>query len=336
MSKKPTMVDVAKSAGVSLGTVSKVMNGHTGVGSELRDKVSAAAQQLGYAHNMVAASLRRQSTHSVGVLLPDLRNTFFAEFVELFEEAAAQSGYSVIIMTSGEDKVRAREKLRAMIRRRVDGLVVIPALSLDVDPVASLDTPMPAVLVDRVDSQTTSPSVATNGEQGAYEGTKYLISIGHKQIAFATVSDQDGNAKERVDGFLRAMSEHPELKGDVVVTGTSVEQVRSVLARLLSQRQHTALFTASNPVTLGGLKAINDCGLVYPQDLSLLAFDDFDWLTLVPPFISAVRQPVEKIAAEAWHKLLAEMSKEKQPQRHVRFDADLIVRHSTQALLVAD
>ena len=332
MSKKPTMVDVAKAAGVSLGTVSKVMNGHPGVGGIFREKVTLAANQLGYAHNQVAASLRRQSTHSVGVLLPDLRNTFFAEFVELFEESAARSGYSVIIMTTGEDKVRANEKLQAMVHRRVDGVVVVPALSMEADPFATLETPMPAVLVDRVDSQTTSLSVATNSEQGAYDGAKYLISIGHKHIAFATVSEREGNAKERVDGFLRAMAEHPDRTGEVVVTGTSVEQIRTVLVRLLARREHTALFTASNPVTLGALKAINDCGLVYPRDLSLLVFDDFEWLTLVPPFISAVRQPVEKIAEEAWLKLMAGIAGETLAERHVRFDADLIIRHSTQPL----
>ena len=332
MSKKPTMVDVARAAGVSLGTVSKVMNGHPGVGGDFRVKVTQAADRLGYAHNMVAAGLRRQSTLTVGVLLPDLKNTFFAEFVELFEEEAAREGYSVIIMTTGEDRIRAEEKLLAMVRRRVDGVIVIPALASDGDPVSTHNLTMPAVLVDRVDQSTGSPSVATNNALGAYDGTKYLISIGHRSIAFATNTDLHGNAKERVNGFMRAMAEHPDLRGDVIVTGTSVEQTRSVLRRLLDQQAHTALFTASNPVTIGALKAINDRGVIFPDDLSLLVFDDFDWLTLVPPFISAIRQPTEKIAVEAWQKLRSEIAGNAHPSRHVRFEADLIVRHSTQPI----
>ena len=327
--KKPTMVDVAKAAGVSLGTVSKVMNGHPGVGDSYKQRVAQAADSLGYAHNMIAAGLRRQSTHSVGVVLPDLRNTFFAEFVELFEEAAALEGYSVIIMTTGEDRQRAEERLLAMVRRRVDGVVVIPALSSTEDPVAHLDLSLPAVVVDRVDADTMTPSVATDSAQATYDGTKYLISIGHQNIALATNTDSHGNARDRVVGFKRAIDEHDTVNGEVLITGTTVEQTRGSLHRILDQRRPSALFTASNPVTLGALKAINDCGLTIPADLSLLAFDDFEWLTLVPPFISAIRQPIERISSEAWHKLHGEIDHRQPGVRHTRFPADLILRQST-------
>ena len=331
--KKPTMVDVAKAAGVSLGTVSKVMNGHPGVGDTYKQRVAQAADDLGYAHNMIAAGLRRQSTHSVGVVLPDLRNTFFAEFVEMFEEAAAMAGYSVIIMTTGDNRQRAEDKLLAMVRRRVDGVVVIPALSSIEDPVASLGLSVPAVLVDRVDESTVTPSVATDSAEAAYDGAKYLISIGHRKVAMATNTDSHGNARDRVIGFKRAVAEHHDVDGEVIVTGTSVEQIRGSLRRILVQQSHTALFTASNPVTLGALKAINDCGLAIPGDLSLLAFDDFEWLTLVPPFISAIRQPIERISSEAWHKLFSEMEHYQAGIRHNRFPADLIVRQSTAPLM---
>ncbi len=323
------MKDVAAVAGVSLGTVSKVLNGHPTVAADLRRKVMDATIQLKYAHNMVAAGLRRRATRTIGIVVPDLRNTFFAEVVEAIEAAASNAGVSVLIMTTGENPTRTEERVRALVERRVDGVVIIPPLQMKADPTVTLGLTLPTVVVDRVEPTYVSSTVATDSENAAYLGAKYLLSIDHRTILFAVNSLVASNSRERVSGFERAMAEAGVTNSRVVVAGISVEEVRKSLREALSERTYSALFTASNPVTIGAMKAITDLSLHIPDDLSLLAFDDFEWLSLVPPFISAIRQPSEGIGREVWRLLEGQIESREAITRHAYLPAEIILRQST-------
>ena len=327
--KIPTMKDVAAVAGVSLGTVSKVLNGHPTVAAQLRRKVLDAASQLHYAHNMVAAGLRRRATRTIGIIVPDLRNTFFAEVIEVIEAAASNAGVSVLIMTTGENPVRTEERIRALVERRVDGIVIIPSLQMRVDPALSLRLTLPTVLVDRVEPTYWSSSVATDSENAVYLGTKHLLSIDHQAILFAVNSLVANNSRDRVHGFERAIAEAGVSASKVIVAGISVEEVRNSLREALAERAYTALFTASNPVTIGAMKAIADLSLHIPDDLSLLAFDDFEWLSLVPPFISAIRQPADAIGREVWRLLEEQIESRETVKRHAYLPAEIVLRQST-------
>lgn len=327
--KNPTMKDLAAAADVSLGTVSKVLNGHPSVSPELRSRVMEASARLGYRHNMVAAGLRRQTTRTVGIIVPDLRNTFFAEVMEQFEWAAAAAGYSVLMMTTGEDPGRAEDRLRALVERRVDGIAIIPTLETKIQPGAALGGALPLVVIDRVEPHYGCATVGTDGEEAVYKATRYLASIGHRKILFAVNSLEPSNTRERINGFRRAVADFGVSDGAVEVVGVTAEDAHLALKEALESNNFTALLTGSNPVTVGALKAVTDLCLPIPATLSLLAFDDFEWLTLTSPSVSAIRQPAQAVGREAWRQLQGQIEGQPVKRKHARFPAELILREST-------
>jgi LacI family transcriptional regulator len=329
MTVKPTMNSVALRADVSLGTVSKVLNGDPTVGTELRDRVLDACGQLNYQHNRVAASLRSRQTHTIGIIIPDILNTFYAALVEKLENLASAGGYTVMVVTTGEEAERAAARIEVLKQRQVDGMIVIPSLNGSENLEKRVGSDMPCVIVDRVSAENPFPSVATDNVDAAYQGTRYLLSLGHKHIALAANSPKLWNTQERIAGFEQAMREGHG-RAVVRIVGMTVEEARLSIGNLFREPERpTALFTANNLVTLGAVSAQLDCGIDIPGDISLLAFDDFEWLRLLRPAISAIRQPIDQIAVEAWRLIFQQIRKRPISGQHVRAGAQLMIRQST-------
>jgi LacI family transcriptional regulator, galactose operon repressor len=326
------MNDVASRADVSLGTVSKVLNGDPSVGAELRDRVFAACTQLNYQHNRIAASLRSRQTHTIGIILPDILNTFYAALVEKLENLASAAGYIVMVVTTGEDAGRAAARIEVLKQRQVDGVIVIPPLNGSENLEKTVGSGMPCVVVDRVSAENPFPSVATDNFDAAHQGARYLLSLGHRHIALAANSPKLWNSQERIAGFEQAMLEGHG-RADIRIVGMSVEEARLSIGNLFREPDRpTALFTANNLVTLGAISAQLDCGIDIPSDMSLLAFDDFEWLRLLRPAISAIQQPIDQIAVDAWRLVFQQISKRPISGQHVRAGAQLVIRQSTAAI----
>src|ERR1700722_2383262 len=188
MSAKPTMNDVATEAAVSLGTVSKVLRGDAPVAKHLRERVLAACGQLNYQRNRIAASLRSRQTHTIGIIVPDILNTFYATLVEKLENLASAGGNTVMIMTTGEEPQRARERIDVIKERQVDGMIVIPCLSGSDMLASAIGSDMPCVIVDRIAAEDPYPSVATDNFDATYQGARYLLSLGLRHMALAVNS----------------------------------------------------------------------------------------------------------------------------------------------------
>jgi LacI family transcriptional regulator len=331
MTDKPTMNDVAREADVALGTVSKVLNGDATVKPALRDRVLDACQRLSYQRNRIAASLRSRQTHTIGVIIPDIINTFYAMLVERLEQLASAAGYTVVIVTTGEDARRADERIEILRQRQVDGMIVIPSLNGSFSLASAIGQTMPCVIVDRIGQDDVYPNVATDNVDATYQGTRYLLSLGHKHIVLAVNSPNLWNTQERILGFEKAIRE-ANAKGEVRDVGMTVEEARMSLANLFREEvRPTALFTANNLVTLGAIRAQQYVDLSVPDEMSLLAFDDFDWLRLVRPAVSAIQQPIDQLAVEAWRLIFQQVSKLPVTVRNVRAGAQLIIRQSTAA-----
>jgi LacI family transcriptional regulator len=332
MHDKPTMNDVAELAQVSLGTVSKVLNGNMSVRSDRRDRVLAACDQLNYKRNAIAASLRSRQTQTVGIIIPDILNTFYAALVEKLENLASAAGYTVIIVTTGESPQRADERIELLLQRQVDGLIVIPSLNGSQSLGDTIGTEVPCVIVDRISADDPFPTVATDNIDAAYQGTRYLLSLGHRHMTLAVNSPDLWNTHERILGFQQAMREG-NAKADVRIVGMTVDEARISLAALFREpNRPSALFTANNLVTLGALRAQQECGLDIPREMSLLAFDDFEWLRLLRPPVSAIQQPIDQIAVEAWRLMFQQISRRAISVRHVRAAAQLMIRQSISPL----
>ena len=329
MRAKPTMNEVATEAGVSLGTVSKVLNGNSTVAAELRARVLAACERLNYQRNRIAASLRSRQTNTIGVIVPDILNTFYAALVEKLENLASAAGYTLMVVTTGEDPWRARERIGVLKERQVDGMIVIPSFDGSELLAPAIGADMPCVIADRISAKDAYPSVATDNFDAAYQGAKYLLSLGHRHITLAVNTRRLWNSEERIAGFERALVERKG-KADVRIVGMTVEEACISIEGLCRERARpTALFASNNLVTLGALRALQNCRVDVPGEMSFLAFDDFEWLSLLQPAVSAIRQPVDQIAVEAWRLMLHEIGGQSISTPHIRASGELIVRGST-------
>lgn len=329
--RKTTIREVASRAGVSLGTASNVFNGKAGVAAENRRRVLEAAEALGFRPNSLAAGLRRQRTRTIGLVVPDVLNIVFNELVEHLENIALSQSYEVIIVTSREDPEREHERVRALLSRRVDGLVIIPTRDWSATEREMRHHRIPVVVLDRVAAHDHFPSVAVDNAAATRLGTEHLLGLGHRDLAFVINSTRLWNSAARVKGFLAAMrAAGLEQRARVLLPGMTEEETRAgVLPVLTAARRPTAVFTGSNVATLGVLRAVQDAGMSIPQDLSLLAFDDFAWLTVLRPFVSAIRQPTEALAGHAWRILTAAFEAPDRPAEHIRLAAPLITRETT-------
>jgi LacI family transcriptional regulator len=330
--KVATVKDVAAKAGVAPATVSNVLTARRPVTEELRQRVLEAAAALDYRPNPVAASLRTQQTKSIGIVVPSLENPFFAALVRRVEDGAAESGYQALIAGSNEIESQELARIQALVTRRVDGLIVAPTGD-DVSRALPSRSRPPTVLVDRGYGAPGFDTITADSFDGAYKGAQYLLQLGHRDIAFLATDTALGNIHERVEGYRRAMAEAGQADRVRVIDGgvTSTKCRYSLEQVLRDSRRPTAVFGAAYAATLGAIQAIRAVDLAFPMDISLLGFDDSEWMTALRPYVSTVRQPIENMAAGAWKQLHARLDGSAKRHLRMRMPCVLEMRESTVA-----
>src|SRR5271166_3753757 len=312
LEKRPTIRDVALRAGVSVATASNVVNGNRPVGEASRRRVVEAIEALGYRLDRAASALRGQSTRLVGMVVPDINNVFFAGLVDRVEREAERDGYDLLIASSSEDPAVERRRVEALIARRIDGLVVVPArddsmLSLKGDGGPRLP---PTVLLDRGSDSAGFDTVRADCEAGGYAAARHLIGLGHRDIAILSQSKQLKNIEERIAGARRALGEAglPE-RERVVCGGHDLESLRGAIEMELHRADRpTAIFALTNVCALASIKAARGLGLEIPGDVSIVGFDDFDWMLALRPYLTTVAQPIEDFASASWRLLMRRLS----------------------------
>lgn len=330
----PTIQDVARLAKVAAATVSNVLNGTRPVAEIRKERVLAAVKTLGYRPNALAASLRRKETRTIGVVVPEITNPFFAALVHRIEELAGDSDYQILLASSNEDPKLEAARIRTLLDRRIDGLIVAPSR----DEVEAVSHPIgalpPTVLVDRGFGLAGFDTIAADNVEAAYRGCKHLLSLGHRDIALIVMDAKLANFKDRIAGYRRALEEAGVAKRARVVTGgLDVESCRAAVERELKRpNRPTAIFSASYAATLGAVRAMRAVGLDLPRDVSLLGIDDSDWMAVLHPYISAVAQPVDRMATEAWRLLNQRLAGGHAKSARIRLHCTLHVRESTRAV----
>ena len=331
-SRVPTIQDVARLAKVAPATVSNVLNETRPVAEARRERVLAAVKSLGYRPNHLAASLRRQATRTVGIVVPDLTNPFFAAIVHRIEELAAESAYQILLVSSNEDPKQEAARIHALLDRRIDGLIIAPSR----DEVEAVSHPIgelpPTVLIDRGFGLGGFDTVAADNFQAAYHGARHLLDLGHRDIALLATDPRLANIADRVTGYQQALTEAGiGSKARVITAGLDIDTCRAAIEQEL-RRAHrpSAVFAARYVATLGAIKAIRALDLDFPHDISLLGIDDSDWMSALRPYVSAVAQPVEEMAAEAWRLLNQRLAGVGGPSARLRLQCSLQVRESTR------
>jgi LacI family transcriptional regulator len=327
-----TIYDVAEAAGVSTATVSNVLRGTRYVRPDLQKRVQDAISALGYRPNRAAKGLRERRSRTIGVVVPDITVGLFYGIVRRIEQRAACTDYQIILADTQEDFASERERVRALIQRQIDGLIVVPCR--DDSPVLEdlRERGIPTVLLDRVGRDTDFDSVSADNTAASREGTRHLISLGHRRIILLASDPSLRNIQERIQGYREALQETGLSAFEkVLVAGRHASDTVSPILKPLLQEasKPSALFAVTQSVAIGTLKTIWEVGLDLPNDISLLAFDDCEWFTALRPFLSTIRQPAEDFADQAWSMLMARLNNDRSPKLHGEVHCNLVVREST-------
>jgi LacI family transcriptional regulator len=325
------MRDVAALAGVSLKTVSRVVNREAGVSDDLRDRVERAVERLDYTHNLTASNLRRSHgrTGVVGVLVQDVSNSFSVRLLRSLEDAAREHQCVVLAASIDEETERERALVADLVARRVDGLILMPS-TLDQSYLASeVRAGLPTVFVDRPPRGVDADSVVVDNHRGAREAVAHLLSGGHTRVAVLVDLTSIPTAAARLRGYESAMKA-ARIKPDpqLVVTGlrTSAEAHAALVAMLGRADPPTAVFACRNILSIGAIRALRQLGL--SEQVALVGFDDFPLADLMTPALTVVRQNVQEIGRRAAELLFSRIEGDTSPPRRILSIPTLVVRGS--------
>jgi LacI family transcriptional regulator len=316
-----TMRDVARLAGVSVTTVSSVVNRKGGIRPKLAQRVEDAIATLDYHPNEVARSLKVNRTFTLGVVVPDVSNFFFNTILQVVEAKARRRGYSVLLCDSHEDPMEERDLLRTLISRRVDGILLASAQSDLTESHLARRRP-PIVCFDREPAGFKGRVVVIDNVLASYEATRHLIELGHQRIAAISGPETTVTGSGRVEGFRKALQEAgmPIPEGYIRPGGFTLEGgYRAAVEILRLSNPPTAIFATNNRMSLGLMRALKDLGLACPQDVSVCGFDDFDWSELFTPRLTMIVQPTFQIGELATEMLLQVI---KAPDHHLEAGAE--------------
>jgi LacI family transcriptional regulator len=326
---RPTIRDVAALAGVSLKTVSRVINSEAGVSAATTARVVAAIDELGFQRNDLARSLRQgQTSSTVGLVIEDAANPFYSAIVQAVERAAWERSYLLITATCEEDPHRERELVQSLMRRRVDALLLVPA-SGDHAYLAREMAGTPIVFLDRPPAGIEADQVLIDNVGGGRDGTAHLIAQGHERIAFIADRATLYTTGERLNGYREALQRAGlPVVDELVRTGShDAVEAEGVVAELLSlpaARRPTAVFAGNNRNTVGALRAIAQSGL----PVALVGFDDFELADLVVPAVTVVRHDSYRMGARAAELAFERLDSPELPARRILVPTELVVRGS--------
>ncbi|MFF2407612.1 LacI family DNA-binding transcriptional regulator [Streptomyces sp. NPDC058092] len=321
--------DVAAEAGVSVATVSRVLNSHPSVSPDARARVLAAVDVLGYRPNAVARSLRTDQTRTLGLVISDVLNPYFTELARFVEEEARALGYSVIIGNADERPDLQEHHVRTLLDRRIDGLLVSPADGSSPLMPGAAGSGTPMVFVDRWIQGVDVPVVRADGRDAIRDLVAHLHRLGHRRLAIIAGPAATTTGNERVEAFREALREHGLALPDAYIGqgDFQADSGRRVTERFLALPEPPEIvFAADNLMALGALDAIRARGLRVPRDIGLAAFDDIPWFLHTDPPITAIAQPTGELGRAAV-RALVDIVEGRSPQS-VTLPARLVVRSS--------
>jgi LacI family transcriptional regulator len=324
---------VAEKAGVSISTVSRFLN-HKVVSPQAEERIREAVKELAYIPNRIARSLKLRRTNTLGLAIPDITNTFFPEIVKGVEDAARAAGFYTVLTNTGEDQVTEWERLGTLETLRCDGalLILAPDSGGDAERTQRLaEFRLPVVYLDR-SPPFAADMVISDNVHGAEEAVQHLVGLGHKNIAFLGTTLEVSTHRERLQGYRQAM----QAAGlaippayELRVAPTLADGVAGVQRLIDLNPRPTAVFIASNKLTIGAMAGIHDRKLRCPQDISVIGYDDYEWEEAFRPRLTAVAQPSNLIGQRACELLIARVLGQKTGEfEKVVVPSRLVVRES--------
>jgi len=326
-----TIVDVARAAGVSHSTVSRVLNGRPHIKAATRAKVEKAVSELGYVANLSARSLAGGRLGLIGLVVLDLTSSYITEVVRGVDSALAEAGLDLMLCTTHEREQRERAYVERLSVGLCDGLIVLLPSLVDRYAGELNARNYPFVLVDH-DGAGEATSIVSRNEEGARHAAAHLAELGHRRIGCITGNLNISAGRDRLTGWNRAVAELG-LDDDpaLIVEGDFRPELGEAGARHLAglDPRPTAIFAGSDASALGAAAALAELGLSIPDDMSLVGFDDTPVAATAQPPLTTVRQPMCEMGREAVRQLIARIEEPDQPVIHVELPTELVVRSST-------
>jgi LacI family transcriptional regulator len=327
------ITDVAKLAGVSTATVSRVLNMQNTVDPELALRVRKAAADLGYRLNGVARSLRRNESSLWAVIIPDITSPIYTTMVRGIEDVAQAAGYSIVLCNSDDDGSKQAAYISVSLSLRMAGVIICPASESSTDVSPLLEGRTPVVILDRKIDDARIDSVLVDNEKGAEDATRHLIASGYRRIACVTGPRIASTASERVRGYENAhRAARRRIDPDLIYHTQFREAAgyRAIGELLALPDPPDAVFVASNLLTLGVLRYLAQHRVPIPQGLGVVGFDDLPWQDLVAPGLTTVEQPAYDVGRVAAQSLIQRMTDTESAPSTVTLPAQLIVRESSR------
>lgn len=335
--RSPTLQDVAARAGVSVSTVSRVVTGSVAVEAGTAERVREAIAALGYRPNLLARSFRRRVTHTIGLLVPDTSNPFFAELARTIEDAGFAEGYSVILGNSDLSPVKQETYIDVLLAKRVDGVILassglIPRADGHDAVERILEAGVPCVVVDRDLGEMPVDQVLVDNERGGYLAGEHLLGLGHRRIACLVGPNDLTPSAGRIAGLRRALAEAGlAVAEEHLVRGNGRPDGGAAAARTLLGHglDVTAVFAFNDQMATGAVGALQRAGCRVPEDVSVVGFDDIPLAAAIYPALTTVAQPIAEMGALGVRLLLDRIARRDAPWRRELLETRLVVREST-------
>lgn len=330
-----TIFDVAREAGVSYATVSRVINNKDHVKPEKRERVLRAMTRLGYVVNQQARSLAGGKSQVIGLVVPGVDSSYIGEIIRGIDEELASASYDLMLYTTHRRKTRESTYVATLTQGLADGLLLV----LPRDPGAYMDAlrwrGFPFVVIDHQGLDDTGPAVCATNRQGGYDAARYLIELGHRRIGFITGTLDVRCSTDRLAGYRAALSEFGLPLDPALVREGDFQQpdgYRGARELLALPDPPTAIFSSNDVMAFGVMEAVRECGLRIPGDISIVGFDDIPQATHVNPQLTTVRQPLEKMGRLAARMLLELIGNPRSEAARIELPTELIVRDSCRPL----
>lgn len=320
--------DVAKAAGVSTATVSRVLANNAPIRPETRERVMQAVTALNYRPNLTARSLRAQKSAKIGLVVSDIRNPFFTAIGRAVEDTAYEQGYSVLMCNTDENPEKETMYLNILHDENVAGVIFSPTQQFSA-AAKNFHSSMPFVIIDRTVKTDKADMVLLDNVNAAYDLASHLVENGYRNIA-GLFGNASTTGKDRQLGFQNALEKHGLHPAAIHFIEPRIKHGYDVTTKLLSQAKHPdAIFTSNSLLTAGAFQAIRDCGLAVPAEVALVGFDETTWGALVDPPITVIAQPTEEIGRTATELLFQRINEPERTTKTVILKGKLLVRGSS-------
>ncbi|MFB9994816.1 LacI family DNA-binding transcriptional regulator [Deinococcus oregonensis] len=326
-----TIHDVAREANLSIATISRALNRPETVAAQTRERVLVAVAKTGYRPDAVGRSLREGRSRSIGLIVSDIRNPFYASITKVVEDAAYERGYGLLICNADEQPARAREALHFLASHQVSGVIHVPTGESTELLQELIGKGIPIIDLDRVSGLADPSAVMVDNRQGARLAAQHLIELGHTRIAVIAGPPHLTSGAARLAGFEQTLQAAGITLAPQYLTYGDFREAsgRRAAEQLLTLPEPpTALFVANNEMMAGALGAVLELGWRIPEQLSLIGFDDARWAKYMHPPLTVIAQPIEAIGRLAAQQLFDQLDQKASAQIHV-LEATLIVRAST-------